>query len=90
MESAEGFIDLVLSAGYDDFENGQKPEEAIALVKSRDKAILEKCFERVEKELWSWEKYDEQIKAMTKEEVSIWILERIKTAIMNYGEGNEV
>lgn len=43
MESAEGFTDLVLSEGFEDYENGTIPENAIALVKSRDAAIRAEC-----------------------------------------------
>ena len=46
MESARGFTELVLSAGFHDWENGDTPTEAIALVESRDAAIRAECADR--------------------------------------------
>lgn len=49
MESAKGFTDMVLEAGFYDFENGDEPTEAIALVESRDAGILRDAAERAHK-----------------------------------------
>jgi hypothetical protein len=46
MESAEGFTELVLSEGFEDYENGQTQVSAITLVESRDAAIRAECAER--------------------------------------------
>lgn len=48
MESAEAFVDLVLGEGWMDYENGDTPERAIALVKSRDEAISQAVMKATE------------------------------------------
>lgn len=48
MESAEAFVELVLDEGSIDYENGDIPELAIALVKSRDAAIHKAAMEERE------------------------------------------
>ena len=49
MESAKGFAEVILNAGFRDYEDGIISEEVIALVESRDKAIRKEEEEKLEK-----------------------------------------
>ena len=62
MESARGFADLMMDAGFRDCEDGNPLDDATALVESRDAAVRaderQKAAERAVKWCDDWNGYD--------------------------------